>query len=86
MAGSTQRTKLTLVSIIFGMTGRAILRRTFEDTVLMAILTGYSSMLTIKVKRKLRVIYVCQAPTFGRVTSGAICSKLTIVVIILRMT
>ena len=65
MTGGAFRTIGTIMSVIRSMAGGTILRRTFEDTVDMAILTGYGRMLTVKMEGKLGMIYIGRFPAFG---------------------
>lgn len=86
MTGSAQGTKSAIMRIVFCMTRGAVHGRAFEDTILMAVLTGNSDMLPIKFECELRMIHLCQFPALGSVTGNAVRSKLTLVVIILCMT
>ena len=85
VAGGALRTIGTIMRVIRGVTGSTVLRRAFEDSVDMAILTGHSCMLTIKVEGKLRVIHIGGLPTFGRMTTSALVAKLAFVSVILGM-
>ena len=85
VAGGALRAIGTIMRVIRGVTGSTVLRRAFEDSVDMAILTGHSCMLTIKVEGKLRVVHFRRLPTFGRVTASALIAKLTFVSVILGM-
>ena len=51
----------------------------------MTTLTSDSGMHTVKMEGELRMIHFCKTPAFGRVTSGAIGSKLTVVMVVLRV-
>jgi hypothetical protein len=86
VTGTALGSELSGVSIILGVTGAAVLRCAFEDTVDMAFLACHRGMLTVKVEGKLGMIYFCQRPAFGRVTSGTVGSKLTVVMVIFCMT
>ena len=50
MTGCTQRSKLSIMSIILDMTGGAVHWRTFEDTIDMAAFTGNGGMFSIKLE------------------------------------
>ena len=73
------------MGIIVNMTGGAIHGRALEQIILMAICTGGSRVLTIKMERKLRVVNFGGFPTFGCMAGGALCSELPGVGIILEM-
>ena len=86
MTGSAERTKLTGMRIIFGVTGGAVHGRTFEDTILMAALTGNRGMFTVKFERELGMIHCCGLPAIGRMTGSAQGTKSAIMRIIFCMT
>ena len=86
MTCSALGTKLTLMEIILFMTRETILRRSFEDAILMAAFTGDGGMFTIQMERKLGMIYLRKTPAFGRMAGCAVDSKLTVMMIIFLMT
>ena len=86
VTGGALRAIGTIMRVIRGVTGSAVLRRAFEDAIDMAIFTGHSCMLAIEMEGKLRVIHFGRLPTFGRVTTSALVAKLTFMCVILGMT
>ena len=86
MTSCALRTQLTLVGIIFGMAGSAILRCAFENAVLMAIFARHSSVLPIQVECELGMIHFCILPAFGSMAGRAIGSKLTVMMVVRRVT
>ena len=86
MTSSTLRTQLTLMGIIFGVAGSAILRCAFENAVLMAIFAGHGSMLPIQMECEFRMIHFCILPAFGSMAGRAIGSKLTVMMVDCRVT
>ena len=85
MAGGALRSKLTLVRIILQMAGCAVLRRAFEQIVLMAARASHRRMFTDKREGKLGMIHLGGLPAFGRMAGGAIGSQLTLVRVIFQM-
>ncbi len=85
VASRTLRTELTLVSIICLVAGETILRCAFEDAIDMTTLAGNSGMFAIQLKCELGMIHLRQTPAFRRMTSCAIGSKLTVVMVIFQM-
>lgn len=83
MTGGALRTIRTLMRIILGMTGAAVLRRTFENAVDMTALAIHGNMFPIKMECEFGMIHFGVLPTFGSMTRGALGSKLTVVVVIL---
>ncbi len=69
--------------IILGMAGAAILRRTFENAVNMTALAIHGNVFPIEMECEFGMIHFGVLPTFGSMTSGAIGSKLTVVMVIL---
>ena len=86
VTGNAIRSKLTLVMIILCVTREAILRRAFEDAVLMATLTGNRGMFPVQMERELRVIHCCRFPSSRQMTGCAVGSKLTVVMVIFLVT
>ena len=86
MTSSTQGTKSAIMCIVFCMTRGAILRRAFEDAVLMATLTGNRGMFPIQMERELRVVDCCRFPSSRQMTGCAIGSKLTVMMVIFLVT
>ena len=71
--------------IILRVTGTAVLRRAFEDTIDVTILAGHCRMFSIEMECEFGMVHLCILPAFGRVTRGAVASKLTVVMVILLM-
>jgi hypothetical protein len=69
--------------VIFRMAGRAVLGRAFEDAVLVAVFAGHNSMFPIEMECEFGMIHFGVLPAFGSMTSGAVGSKLTVVMVIL---
>ena len=69
--------------IILGMAGAAVLRRAFENAVNMTALAIHCSVFSIEMECKFGMIHLRVLPAFGSMTSGAISSKLTVVMVIL---
>ena len=65
MTGGALSTICTLMSVILGMAGGAVLRRAFEDAVDMTARAIHIRMLTIEMECKLRVVYIGGLPAFG---------------------
>ena len=68
--------------IILRVTGTAVLRRAFEDSIDMAILAGHCRMFSIKMECEFGMVHLCILPAFGRVTRGTVGSELTVVMVI----
>ncbi len=73
------------VRIILGVTGGAVHRRAFEDTIDMTACAGNGGMLAIKMEGKLRVIHQCRFPTIRHMTGSALIAELAVMRIILCM-
>ena len=71
--------------IILRVTGTAVLRRAFEDSIDMAILAGHCRMFSIKMECEFGMVHLCILPAFGRVTRGTVGSELTVVMVIFLM-
>ncbi len=69
--------------IILGMAGAAVLRRAFENAVLMTAFASHRGMFPIEMECKFGMINLRVLPAFGSMTSGTIGSKLTVVMVIL---
>ena len=69
--------------IILGMAGGTVLRRAFEDAVDMTALAFHIRMHSIEMECKFGMIHLRVRPAFRSMTSGAIGSKLTVVMVIL---
>ena len=52
VTGSALCSELTLMRVILGMAGTAVLRSAFEDTIDMAFLTSHCGMLAVKMEGK----------------------------------
>lgn len=65
MTGGALRTIRTLMRIILGMAGGAVLRRAFEDAVDMTTRTIHIRMHSIEMECKLRVVHLGGLPSFG---------------------
>ena len=85
VTGSALCSKLALMCIILGVAGGAVLRSAFEDTIDMTFLTGHCGVLAVKMEGKFGMIYGRQFPAFGSMARGTIGSKLTVVMVILRV-
>jgi hypothetical protein len=86
MTAFTLRAQTTAMRVVLAVTGSAIHGCAFEDTVNMTALASYGRMFPIKMEGEQGVIHCRKLPAFGRMTSGAVGSKLTIVMVVLRMT
>lgn len=85
MTGGAIRSKLTLMNIILGMAGGAVLWSSFEYIILMAILTGNVGMFAIQLEGEFRMVNLGRFPTLRCMTSFALCAKLSFMHIILLM-
>lgn len=86
MAGSTVGAKLSVMIVILGMTGIAIGGSTFVGIVHMTGGAGHLRMRASQLEPRGRMIKMNIAPFCRFVTTGAICTKLTVVMVIFRVT
>jgi len=86
MTGCTQRSKLSIMSIILDMTGDAIHWRTFENAIDVATFAGNSRVPAIEMECEFRMIDIGRLPAGRGMARRAVGSKLTLVRIIIGMT
>jgi hypothetical protein len=85
MAGIALIAKRAAMRIGLAVAGGAVHGRAFEDAIHMTTLTSHRRMFAIEMEGEQGVIYCRKLPAFGRVTGGAVGSKLTVVMVIFLM-
>ena len=85
MTGCTQRSKLSIMSIILDMTGDAIHWRTFENAIDVATFAGNSRVPAIEMECEFRMIDIGRLPAGRGMARCAVGSKLPLVRIIIGM-
>lgn len=86
VAGLALIAQRTGMRIVIGMAGGAVLRRAFEFSANVTVLTGNCVVFTNKREGELGMIHLSQLPSVRGVAQGAVRSKLTVVVIVFLMT
>ena len=78
--------KISIMRIIFDMTGGAVHGRTLEDIVLVTVGAGCAGMLAIELERELGMVDAGRFPAAWGVTGSTFSSQLTVVRIIRAVT
>ena len=78
--------KLAFMRVVLGVAGGAILRCAFEDAVLMTVFASHGGMFSIKMEGKFGVIHLRILPAFGSMAGRTIGSKLTVMMVVRRVT
>lgn len=84
MAGFALRAKLTCVRIVLCMAGNTICRCVLEIRIFMAAFACNNGVFPFEFECELRMIH-CPVPAIRCVTGSAVGSKLTVMLVILRM-
>lgn len=75
VAGGAVRPKLTVMAVVFQVTGGAILGRAFEDAVLVTGRTGHHAVFARQFKGGTIVVEGTRFPTAGTMAGGAVCAE-----------